>query len=165
MNGEAESITTYLEMREPQNLQVTPPHRAGMLLRIGEAVVPFYRYLTGELGSPVDGLGDEAVSDRLVDDDYDIYVIYLGGVPAAMFELDRRTPSEVELVGFGVMRGFKGRGLSRYLLASAIDTAWQHGPDRMWVKATNRDDPHRILLLQWAGFVPYQTTRERPGHG
>ena len=80
-----------------------------------------------------------------------------------MFELDRRTEAEVELVAFGVLDGFGGRGLGRYVLATAIETAWQHGPERVWVRATDQDDPKRILLLQWAGFEPYETTRERSG--
>jgi GNAT superfamily N-acetyltransferase len=101
----------------------------------------------------------------MVDPDYDVYVLYLGGIPAALFELDRREPNEVELVRFGVLAGFTGRGLGKYVLAQAVETAWQHGPERVWVRSTNRDDPRRILLLQWAGFVPYETTRERPGTG
>ena len=160
MSPDRVSITTYLEMRQPQTPQVTPPHRSGMLLRIAEPVVPFYRYLRGELGEALVG-DDDAVLDRLADDDYDVYVVYLGGVPAAMFELDRRVPTEVEVAGFGVLRGFEGRGLDRYLLATAIETAWQHGPQRVWVTAGDRDDPRRILLLQWAGFVPYRTTEQR----
>ena len=163
MNGDTESITTYLEMREPQTLQTTPPHRSGMLLQIGEPVAPFYRYLRGEVGQPIDGEEDEALAARLLDDKYDVYVVYLGGVPAAVFELDRRVPAEVELAGFGVLRGFMDRGLGKFVLASAVETAWQHDPERVWVKATNRDDPSRILLLQWAGFIPYRTTRERLG--
>ncbi len=161
MTGDAETITTYLEMSEPQVLQVTPPHRTGMLLRIGEPSVPFYRYLLEEGFPGAAGGLDDDTAGLLVDDAYDVYVVYLGGVPAAVFELDRRLPAEVELVRFGVLPGFTGRGLGKYVLAAAVETAWQHGPERVWVRATNRDDPRRILLLQWAGFVPYETTRER----
>jgi len=164
MTADAEVITTYLEMLAPQQRQSTPPHRTGMLLRIGEASASFYRYLIAELGETVDeALDDEALENRLIDDAYDVYVVYLGGVPAAMFELDRRTPSEIELVEFGVLAGFSGRSLGKYVLGLAANTAWQHGPERVWVRATNSDDPRRILLLQWAGFVAYLTTRERSG--
>jgi len=161
MAGDGEMITTYLEMSEPQVLQVTPPHRTGMLLRIGEPSVAFYRYLLEE-GFPGSADGpDDDMAELLADDAYDVYVVYLGGVPAALFELDRRLPAEVELVRFGVFPGFTGRGLSRYVLAMAVETAWQHGPERVWVRATSRDDPRRILMLQWAGFVPYETVRDR----
>jgi GNAT superfamily N-acetyltransferase len=161
MGDEAESITTYLEMREPVVPQATPPHRNGVLLRVAEPSPSFYRFLMDHVAAPPPDLDDAALAGRMVDPDYDVYVLYLGGVPAALFELDRREPSEIELVGFGVLDGFAGRGLGKYLLAHAIDTAWQHGPERVWVRSTNRDDPRRILLLQWAGFVPYEATRER----
>ncbi|MCB2223458.1 MAG: hypothetical protein KQH83_04695 [Actinobacteria bacterium] len=160
MAGEAEVITTYLEMREPLQLQVTPPHRAGMQLRLSEPDPAFYRYLAGRRGLEADA-GDEALVERMTDDDYDVYVLFLGGVPAAVFELDRRTPDEAELVSFGVLDGFDGRGLDKYVLSQAVETAWGHGPQRVWVRSTNRDDPRRILLLQWAGFTPYRTERER----
>lgn len=156
-------IITYLEMREAPSLSVTPPHRAGMLLRLGEPSAAFLRYLTARLGEPSDPADDEAVAGRMVDDDYDVYVLYLGGVPAALFELDRRTPGEIHLVRFGVLRDFTGRGLDRYVLAAAVEAAWQHGPDRVWAQAAESDDPRRILLLQWAGFVAYRTTREPQG--
>jgi GNAT superfamily N-acetyltransferase len=115
------------------------------------------------LAAPPPDVDDDALAERMVDEDYDVYVLYLGGVPAALFELDRREPSEIELVRFGVAEGFRGRGIGKYLLAHAIDTAWQHGPERVWVRSTDRDDPRRILLLQWAGFVPYEATREPRG--
>jgi GNAT superfamily N-acetyltransferase len=157
-----EEITTFLEMREAPSLQATPPHRAGMMLRIGEPSVPFYRYLMERAGLP--GEEDDAEAAALLGDEaYDIYVLYLGGVPAGIYELDRRTPGDVELIRVVVFDGFGGRGLGKYLLAAAVETAWGHGPERVWVRTTNRDDPRWILMLQWAGFIPYETTRERSG--
>lgn len=161
MQGDAETITTYLEMRAPQVAQTTPPHRSGMLLRVGESDPSFYRYLRGQLGEA--WAGERAAVVALLDDiDYDVYVLFMSGVPSAMFELDRRNPAEIELVGFGVLDGYEGRGLAKFVLATAVEAAWGHGPERVWVRSINRDDPRRILLLQWAGFVPYETTRERP---
>lgn len=160
MPDSTDSITTYLEMREAQVPAMTPPHRSGMLLRIGEPVPAFYRYLCGQLGGPPVEEDDDALASRLLDDGCDVFVVYLGGVPAAMFELDRRTPDEVQIGRFGVLDGFGGRGLDRYVAASAIEAAWAHGPQRVWAAARETDDPRRILLLQWAGFVPYRTTRE-----
>ncbi|MCJ7726088.1 MAG: GNAT family N-acetyltransferase [Acidimicrobiia bacterium] len=163
MPDAADSITTYLEMREALIPQVTPLHRSGMLLRIGEPVAAFYRYLCGELGGPPPDEDDEDLATRLLDDARDVYVVYLGGVPAAMFELDRRRPGEIEIGRFGVLEGFTGRGLDRYVIASAVETAWRYSPERVWVASKETDDPRRILLLQWAGFIPYRTSREPTG--
>jgi GNAT superfamily N-acetyltransferase len=161
--GEPELITTYLEMREPQVPQVTPPHRAGMLLRMGEPSVPFYRYLI-EQGFPEASrsLGDDVeVGETIAHESYDVFVLYTGGVPSALFELDRRVAGEIRLVRFGVLEGFRGRGLGKYVLAAAVESAWGHAPGRVWTSAGNREDPRRLLTLQWAGFVPYETKRDR----
>ncbi len=157
------TITTYLEMTEPGSLQVTPPHRSGMLLEVTEPEAAFQRYLAAGLGDS-EPRTDEQIVERLTDEAWDLYVLYLGGVPAATFELDRRNPAEIELVSFGVMAGFEGRGLGKFLLASAVETAWRHGPERIWVRDPGAD-PRRILLLQWAGFVPYRAERDDPTPG
>ena len=163
MGGGPEVITTYLEMRDPQVPQVTPPYRGGMLLRVTAPSAAFYRFLLqqGFPESAARAEGDGEVMERIGDDAYDLYVLYAGGVPAALFELDRRDPGQVELVRFGVLEGFEGRGLGKYVLAAAVEAAWQHGPARVWARASNREDPRRIMTLQWAGFVPYETTRDR----
>lgn len=159
----AETITTFLEMREHPNLQVTPPHRSGMLVRLREAVPPFYRFLMDQAGSADSGEYDDAdLAELIADDAYDVYVLYVGGAPAAMFELDRRRPEEIELRNLAVFPNFANRALDKYLVSLAIDAAWEHGPERLWVRSSNRDDPRRILTLQWAGFAPYETVREAP---
>lgn len=154
-----QGITTYLEMRERPTLQVTPPHRSGMLLRLGEPTVSFYRYLGTETGrSP--GETDEAIAERLADPLVEIFVLSLEGTPAGWFELDRSSPGEVELSGYGIMTEFTERGLERYLLAAAVETAWDQEPDRVWVRAEAGGDPRRLLDYQWAGFVPYEVRRD-----
>ena len=158
-DGPAESITTLLEMREHPTLQVTPPHRSGMLVRLREPVPSFYRYLLAQAGVGGD-LDDGDLAELISDEDYDVYILFVGGAPAGMFELDRREPAEIELRNLAIFLEFASRGLDRYLVSLAVDAAWEHGPERLWVRATNQDDPRRILTLQWAGFAPYETRRE-----
>jgi GNAT superfamily N-acetyltransferase len=161
MTGErpTETITTLLEMREHLALQVTPPHRSGMLVRLIEPVPSFYRYLLRQAGLDAE-VDDDDVVELITDDAYDVYILFVGGAPAGMFELDRREPAEIELRNIAVFPEFAPRRLDRYLVSLAVDAAWEHGPERLWVRATNRDDPRRILTLQWAGFAPYETVRE-----
>jgi hypothetical protein len=156
----ADSITTFLEMREHPKLQVTPPQYGGMLVRLREPVPVFYRYLLDRAGLDIGLPDDEAVSELLMDDAYDVYVLFIGGAPAGMFELDRRQPNEIELLHLAVFPEFAARKLDRYLAGLAIDAAWEHGPERVWARSSDRDDPKRILTLQWAGFTPYDTVRE-----
>ena len=133
MTADAEVITTYLEMLAPQPLQTTPPHRsAGCCCGSANRPPAFYRYLDRRIGrGSREALDDEAIGARLLDDDYDVYVVYLGGVPAAMFELDRRTPSEIEVVGVRRAGRLPRQGPRQVRAGDRpIETGWQHGPEQ-----------------------------------
>jgi len=165
--GTIELITTYLEMRERPKLEVKGPHRGGMLLRLEEPSVAFYRYLYETVGGSYlwrerRARSDDDLAGLLLDPLLEVVVLFLGGAPAGFFELDRRTPAEIRLVHFGLVPEFRGRGLGlgRWLLASAIDMAWDQDPDRVWATITNVDDPGALLTYQWAGFAAVETRRE-----
>lgn len=155
-------ITTHLEMREHPRLQTRGPQRGGMLLRLEEPSVPFYRYLNERMGGEPDrlrGLSEADLTARLTDPALDVFVLYLGCAPAGFFELDRRREDEVRLARLGLFPEFRGRRLGKWLLGFAVDAAWDYRPDRVWTSVTDRDDPRALLLCQWAGFIPYETTR------
>ena len=159
-----EVIITYLEMRTRPTLVVTRPFRTAMLLRLEEPTLGFYRYLYGTVGSRWGWNARSQLSDPdlfaiISDARVDVFVLYQGGVPAGFYELDRRVDGEVELVHFGLAPEFIGRGLGKPLLASAVEAAWDDGPERVWVRSTSRDHPRGLLTYQWAGFVPYQEVR------
>ena len=156
-------ITTYLEMREHPRLQTRGPQRGGMLLRLDEPAVAFYRYLHGRMaggGEGLPGIGDADLAAQLLDPDRDVFVLYLGGAPAGFFELDRRGSGEVRLTRLGLLPEFRGRHLGKWFLGLAVEAAWDYRPERVWTSVGEADDPRAILLYQWAGFVPYETTRE-----
>lgn len=160
-----ELITTHLEMLERPHLQVKGPHRGGMLLRLDEPSVPFYRYLYEQVGGSNEwreraGKGDEDLTEHLLDPEIDVVVFFLGGAPAGFFELNRRVAEEVRLVHYGLLPEFRGRGLGRWLLAVAVDAAWVADPERVRATITNLDDPRALLTYQWAGFTAVETTRE-----
>ena len=161
--GMDEVIVTYLEMRSRPSLTVTRPHRAGMLLRIEEPTTTFYRYLYETIGGRWGWRARMEMTDPellaiISDPMVDVFVLYFSGVPRVSSEPIGVT-DEVELVHFGLAPEFIGRGLGKPLLASAVETAWDESPDRVWVKSSNRDHPRGILTYQWAGFVPYQEAR------
>ena len=160
-----EVITTFLEMTTRPSLVVTRPNRSGMLLRLQEPTVPFYRYLYDAIGArwgwtERSKMSDDELGGVISDELVEIFTLYMGGVPAGSFELDRRVEGQVELRHFGLVPDFIGRGLGKHLLASAVDAAWDHEPDRVWVRSTNLEHPRGLLTYQWAGFVPYDSTRE-----
>jgi len=160
-----EVIITYLEMVARPSLVVTRPNRSGMLLRLEDPTPGFYRYLYDAVGSRWGWteraeMTDQELVEVIGDERVEIFVLYMGGVPAGTFELDRRVEGEVELRHFGLAPEFIGRGLGKHLLASAIDAAWDHEPERVWVRSSSLDHPRGLLTYQWAGFAPYHSSRE-----
>lgn len=159
-------ITTYLEMREHPRLQIRGPHRGVMLLRLDEPSVSFYRYLHERVGGETArprGLSDEEISATLTDPAFDVFVLYLGGAPAGFFELDRRREGEVQLSRLGLLPEFRGRHLGKWFLGLAVEAAWDYRPERVWTSVSEGDDPRTLLLCQWAGFTPYETSRREAG--
>lgn len=157
-----EGMTVLLEMLERPLLTYTRPTRAGMLLRLDEPSVDFYRFLQAGAGTAPsrarwEGMPDDDVFEHLADEAVDVFVLFLGGAPAGFFELDRNKEDEVELVSTGLLPEFQARGLGKYLVATAVETAWDEEPDRVWVRADADDDPRGLLLYQWAGFVALET--------
>ena len=159
-----EVIITYLEMRSRPSLQVPSLHRAGMLLRLDPPTTGFYRFLYTTVGEPWGwteriGFTDDELTAIIADPLVDVFVLYMGGVPAGMAELDRRIEGEVRLMHFGLVPEFRERGLGKRLLAASVDAAWDHEPDRVWVTYSSSEHPRGLLVYQWAGFEPYSEGR------
>ena len=66
-----------------------------------------------------------------------------------------RNGTDVELVSFGLLPGFAGRGLGGALLAAATRAAWAQGPDRVWLHTCSLDSPAALPSYQRRGFRRY----------
>ena len=101
-------------------------------------------------------MSDAELTGIIHDEQVEIYVLHVDGEPAGFAELDRRRPPDIELAYFGLMPGYIGKGLGRYLLTWIIDTAWNHTPKRLWVNTNTLDHPKALPLYQRCGFRPYE---------
>lgn len=165
-NGNIETVITYLEMRDRPSHPTPPaPARKTALLRAEDPPVPYYRYLYDAVGGPWlwwerKALADDDLAAIIQDPKVEIYVLYVGGVPAGFGELDCRAEGEVELAYFGLTADFIGQGLGRYLLHWIIEQAWSHEPERVWVHTCNLDHPAALGAYQKAGFEVYDQRTE-----
>ncbi len=155
-------IVTYLEQRSRPHLHAVPPQRAAMLLQTEDITTSFYRYLYETVGEPWlwwerTAMSDEDLQEIIGDPLVEVWVLYVGGVPAGFFELDLRIPGDVEIAYLGLVPEFIGRGLGKFFLTAAVDAAWSHEPERVWVHTCDWDHPRALLSYQWAGFTPYET--------
>ncbi len=90
----------------------------------------------------------------------EIYVLWHKGQPAGFTELDIRNPKHIELVHFGLMPEFIGKGLGKYFLFSILKIAWRKNPDNIWLHTCDFDHPAAIKLYQKAGFLQIKETIE-----
>lgn len=152
---------TYLEMFErPPARQVPAPFGKLALMRTQACTVSFYRYLYETIGTPWLWFerrqwSDAALAAELAKSATEIFVLYVGGVPAGYFELNAAEPRQTELCYFGLMPDFIGRRLGPFLLNAAIEQAWSRPIERFWVHTCTFDHPRALPLYQRAGFVVY----------
>ena len=153
---------TYLEMLARPAVGRAPiPAGKLALMRLENATVGFYRYIYDAVGEPWLWFerrlfGDAALLQLIAKPTIEIFVLYVGGVPAGFFELDAAEPRETKLCYFGLVPDFIERGYGAYLLQAAIDRAWTARPiDRFWLHTSTYDHPHALRVYQRAGFSVY----------
>jgi len=156
-----EVTVTYLEMRTRPRRHQHNLHRTVALLRAERPPIHFYRYLYETVGAPWlwyerRQLDDEALAAIVHDENVEVFVLYADGSPAGFAELDCRQMPDVELTYCGLVPDFIGEGLGLYLIDHAVELAWQHEPERVWVHTCTLDHPRALLVYQRAGFVPYR---------
>ena len=163
--GQLEMVVTYLEMRSAPKAQARMSRAEPLaIMRARRPTLSFYRYLYDAVGArwmwyERKQMSDTALAAIISDPKVSVNVLYVDGVPAGYAELDARIPNEIELAYFGLLPEFIGRGLGRFLLQWAIDTAWAQRPHRVWVHTCNHDHPNAIAVYQRCGFVVYDQQR------
>lgn len=152
---------TYLEMRaRPQASRLATPPGKLALLQAERCTVGFYRYLYETVGTPWLWferrlLDDRALAAEIAKETTEIFVLYVGGVPAGYFELDAAASHETKLCYFGLVPEFIGRRLGPFLLEAATLRAWSRPIERFWVHTCTFDHPKALGVYQRAGFVVY----------
>jgi GNAT superfamily N-acetyltransferase len=157
------STRTYLEMRTPADLRpAAPPADVPRLEPVRECPPAFWRFLYTEVGRKyhwVDRLAwtDEEIGRYLADPALSLYVMWVGGAPAGYFELRREADGGVEIVYFGLLDEFTGRGLGAYMLTEAAKTAWAGGASRVWLHTNTLDHPAALPNYLKRGFSVTRT--------
>jgi GNAT superfamily N-acetyltransferase len=157
-----EDTITYLEMlARPVGRRAPLPSEKLALMRAENCTVSFYRYIYNAVGEPwlwfERRLYLDAELERLIrKPTIEIFVLYVGGVPAGFFELDTAAPRETKMLYFGLVPQFIGRRLGSWFLQAAIDRAWTaRAIDRFWLHTSTYDHPRALGVYQRAGFVVY----------
>ncbi|MGE0441608.1 MAG: GNAT family N-acetyltransferase [Gemmatimonadales bacterium] len=85
---------------------------------------------------------------------FETWTLFVAGNPAGYFELDAADPGAVEIVSFGLLPAFIGRGLGGWLLERALHRALTVGC-RVWLHTCTLDGPAALANYRARGLVPF----------
>ena len=160
--GQLDDTITYLEMpAKPRRPPLPVPQGKLALMRAERCTPSFYRYLYNTVGERwlwyVRRMwSDERLAACLARPEVEVSVLYVGGVPAGYFELERTASDDTELCYFGLIPEFIGKGLGVWFLQAAVDAGWLGSTHRLWVHTSTYDHPRALGLYQRAGFRVYE---------
>jgi len=156
--------TTYLEMRSPDALRLARRVPDDMLLvRAGIPSPELNRAFYTGIG------GDCFWMDRLAwtweewlswlsRPEVETWVAHQAGTPAGYCELELQPEADVEIVYFGVLPSFAGKGIGGYLLSQVVHRAWsmRKGIRRVWVHTCTLDHPGGLENYLARGFSVFK---------
>jgi GNAT superfamily N-acetyltransferase len=156
-----EVVRTYLEMKDPADLQPVPLTAGARVEQVHRCPVSFHRFLYREVGRNYhwrDRLtwSDEQIQHYLDDPGITLHVLYVQGAPAGYYELRMGEDLAVEIAYFGLLPEYLGRGLGKGLLSEAVTGAWRRGARRVWLHTCTLDDPAALPNYLKRGFKPFK---------
>ncbi len=164
-SGEATAVRTYLEMTDPCALRPGRPPAGNVRIARREPCEPeFWRSLYTTVGAAYQWLDrlpwtEAEARTYLTDPAVSLWVLTVDDAVAGYFELRREDDASVEIVYFGLLPAFTGRGLGGYLLTDAVERAWASGARRVWLHTCSFDHPFAIQNYLDRGFAVFKTER------
>jgi len=134
------------------------PDPAPAIRRAGIPVPGWNRFLYAAVGGPwhwTDRLGwtEEEWTAFLARPGVETWVAWDEGTPAGYYELERRGEGVVEILYFGLLPPFIGRGWGGHLLTHAVQRSWEPGATRVILTTCSLDHPAALAAYQARGFV------------
>ena len=158
-------ITTYLEMRSPDEFRPKPADARFQVREQTERDWRFNRDLYFRVGEQWDWSDRRPWTDKqwkeyAMATELRTFAGYYDESLAGYYELRQDAEGGIEIAYFGLLPEFIGRGLGGALLTSAIEEAWsgsgEIAPVRVWVHTCNRDHPQALANYQARGMRVYK---------
>ncbi|MBX8811293.1 GNAT family N-acetyltransferase [Ochrobactrum sp. MR34] len=157
---------TRLEMAAPLNVALPLPAGLRLAIMLAENMpVHLYRYLYEVIGKPHHWMlrrmqNDETVTSIIQAEETRILLLYVDGCPAGFAEMRLNLPESVDLLYFGLVPDYQGRGLAKFFFAEALAAAWSHNPEKLRLETNTLDSPRALQLYQRMGFSPVSTAED-----
>lgn len=155
-------LRTYLELTSREALRpVTLRDPDARFVRCAPCTVERYRALYAAVGGAWhwhDRLAwsDGQLAAYLALPAVSIWELRVGDDTAGYFELRVDDDGAVEIVYFGLLDGFFGRGLGGAMLTRAVEEAWALGASRVWLNTCTLDSPRALPNYLARGFRAYK---------
>ena len=153
-----EVVRTHLELRDLAELRPARLPAEPVALRLHRPIRaaeyrPLYT-LVGERWLWRDRLvWTDAELDRYLSaPSVHVWSLNVGGATAGYFELQRHHEGTVELMYFGLVESFIGRGLGGWLLTRAVEESFAIGARRMILNTCTLDSPRALPNYLARGF-------------
>lgn len=95
---------------------------------------------------------DQGLFDKINAGNIDIYVFYINDQAAGYIEFVKEERF-VEILYFGVMPQFIGKGYGKYFLQWVIAKAWSYQPGWIQLNTCTLDHPNALETYKKAGFT------------
>ena len=158
-SSRVEVVRTHLELRDLAELRPARLPAEPVALRLHRPIsASEYRALYSQVGERWfwrDRLiWTEVELDRyLSSSDVHVWTLNIGGATAGYFELQRHPDDTVELMYFGLVESFIGRGLGGWLLTRAAEEAFAIGARRVILNTCTLDSPRALPNYLARGFA------------
>jgi GNAT superfamily N-acetyltransferase len=152
--------TTYLEMRiRPQSEPVAVPPGCAVERWENPGTAEYLELFTA-VGGPWGWSGRRIMTEEecravIQATTTEIHRLRCAGPVAGFVELDRSVPDQAEIAYFGLLPGFIGKGLGKFLLDWAIRRGWLGKTERVWLHTCQFDHAGALAVYRRAGFSPY----------
>jgi RimJ/RimL family protein N-acetyltransferase len=158
-NQRIEVVRTHLELSDLTALRRAPaPDDSVRLVRRRDLDPQQYRELylaVGERWHWRDRLSwtNDELAFYLSLPDVHVFTLHLGDETAGFFELQRHQDARVEIMYFGLVSAFIGRGLGGWMLTRAVEEAFALRARRVVLNTCTLDAPQALPNYLARGFV------------
>ena len=158
---------SYMRLTEAPT--VACPHTGPESIALEQITLAAYLALYKRVGGPFRWdqrllMPEAELETLLAGDRIHVYVLRDADHIALGFcEFDHGEFPRIELKSFGLVQEAQGRGLGRYLLATALNEEWKFNPTQIWLHTDTWDHPAAIHVYEGFGFRVYSVVDEPAG--
>jgi GNAT superfamily N-acetyltransferase len=156
-------IVTYVEMTAPSQLIPAPPV-PGLALEAMDRSSPLIPGIMARIGAAYDWKSASRTEEEWAlwfaeHPDRTFWLLSFEGEPAGMVICDLHPGGEAEILTFGLLPEFVGKGLGGFALTLGVQQAWALAPsvNRVWLHTSSLDHPRALPNYHRHGFRTFKT--------